>query len=281
MNFTKTDVLILLSMSLAVIGMSFIFPTVGLAGADTGASEVPEYTLDTEPMNLVGEFPDRPGTPSRGTMTLNTSEDLAFSNNQVWLDGGTENGTEMVLLPATSENDTPEMVVNNWENGNATGEERFNVTGEGQQFVLNNFDYEVAFTVTEFDETDGYDNAQYEVEFNVQSQPGDGGWLDRVPLVGGIIGAGEALASIVAWIGSILWWFFATAVDTSSAALVVMFDTVTFFVDLISWLVTTYAAIVSNANAGWVSLFVALPGIILSLEFGKLGLIAVSLLPTT
>ncbi len=280
MNFGKNDVMILLSMSLAVIGMSFVFPAVGLADADTGASEIPEYTLDTEPMDLAGELPESPGTPSRGTMDLDTSEPIEFSNNQVWLDGGTEGGTEMVLLPATSEDDTPELVVNNWESGSVTGEERRNVT-EGGQFVVNNFTYEVTFDVTQFDESNGYDNAQYELEYNVRNQEADSGWLDRVPIVGGIIGAGEALAAIVAWIGSIIWWMFATVIDFTSAALVVLVDTVVFFVSLVTWLVTTYAAIVSNANAGWVSLFVALPGIILSLEFGKLGLIAVSLLPTT
>lgn len=281
MNFGKFDITMILTMSLAVICMSFVFPAVGLADAGTDDSEIPEYTLDTQALDLAGDFPASPGTPSRGTLSLDTSEGASFSNNQVWLDGDTSGGTEMAILPAVSSNDNAELLVTSWDSGNAS-EVRFNITSADDAFAVNQFGYTMAIEVTEFDESGGYDDAYYEIEYEIQDQIASaGGWLDRIPVVGGIVGAGEAAAAVLAWVGSIFWWFFATTIDLISAATVMLYDTASFVIALLSWLVTTYASIVENAGPSWVSLFVALPGIILSLEFGKLGMIAVSLLPTT
>lgn len=281
MNFTKFDVTLLLTMTLAVVCMSFVFPAVGLADAGTDENSVPEYRLDSQALNLAGDFPDAPGTPSTGTLSLDTSKDVAFSDNRVWLDGGTSGGTEVLILPATSSNDSAELLINNWDGGNVTGEERFNITSADDAFAVNNFGYTMTFEVTQFDEQ-SYDNAQYTVEYEIQDQAvSGGGWIDRIPVVGGIVSTGEATAAVLAWFASILWWFFATTIDLISAATVILYDTVTFVVALLSWLVSTYASIVANAGPSWVSLFVALPGIILSLEFGKLAMIGISLLPTT
>lgn len=281
MNFGKFDVTMILTMTLAVVSMSFVFPAIGLADAGTDANNIPEYRLDTEALNLAGEFPRAPGTPSTGNIWLQAN-DTAFSNNQIWLDGGTSGGTEMVLLPAQG-GDPTQLLINNWDSGSVTGEERRNLTDANDTFVINNFSYQMTFRTEEFREpqgngTDGY----YELSYNIRDQPeSGGGWIGRIPVVGGVVGTAEATAAVLGWFGSILWWFFATAIDLVSAAVVVLYDTLTFGAALLDWLVTTYAAIVSNAGPSWVSLFVALPGIILSLEFGKLAMIGVSLLPTT
>lgn len=281
MNFGRFDVTMVLTMSLAVIGMSFVFPAIGLADASTTDNSVPEYQLDEEPLNLAGDFPRAPGTPSSGTLYLNTSR-VTYSNNQVWLDGDTSGGTEVLLFAPVSENDTAEIIVNEWNSGSVQANTTYNITAEGDRFTLDNHSYKMNFEVTTFDEGNFSDGYYYEVEYQAKNQPvTDGGFIKRIPIVGGIVSTGEVLAAVVGWIGSIIWWFAATSIDIISVAVAILFDTVTFAVSLLSWLITTYGSVVSSAGAAWVSLFLALPGIILSLEMGKLAMIGVSLLPTT
>lgn len=269
MNFTKTDMMILLVMTIAVVSISFTMPALGLGGDSVNETEIPEYSVDPNRFDIAGEFPRNPGTPSSGVMWFNNSTPAEFSENQIWLDGGTTDGTEMVIIGSGGE-----LLVNDWSSGNTTTT-TFDITNEGQQFVLNDYGYDVAFEVTDY--TAG---EYYEVEFDVRDQPSDVGWIGRVPVVGGIFSSGEALAQTLAWIGSIGWWAVTVAWELTVNAINVLAGATSFVFETAVWLVTTYTAIVSAAES-WASVFVAIPGLLLTIELGKLVFIAISLLPTT
>ena len=76
MDFTTRDIGILISMSLAVIMISFVFPTIGLAdtGDKAAESEIPEFNISTDRFDFAGDFPDNPGTPSTGALERNEAE---------------------------------------------------------------------------------------------------------------------------------------------------------------------------------------------------------------
>lgn len=270
MNFGKFDVMILLVMTIAIVSISFTMPALGLGGDSVNETEIPEYSIDPNRFDIAGEFPRNPGTPSSGVMWFNNSTPAEFSENQIWLDGDTSNGgTEMVIIDSGGE-----FIVNEWSSGTATPT-TYNLTNEGQRFVYDQNDYEVAFEVTEY--TAG---EYYEVEFNVRDQPSGVGWIGRVPVVGGLFSGGEALAQTLAWIGSIAWWAVTVAWELTVNAINVLAGSTAFVFETATWLITTYTGIVSAAES-WAAVFVAIPGLLLTIELGKLAWIGISLLPTT
>lgn len=277
MNISQRDVMLLLTMSLAVVSISFVFPALGLGGESVQENELPQFDIETDRFDVAGDFPASPGTPSSGTLIYDSEESV--NQNQVWLTGGTDGGGyELVLLPNGTEAD---IRINEW-NGSAF--EGYNQTIVGPNDSTGTVERDAwGITVETTERFDGDEDTSagyYEVEYEIIDEPGDGGSLgERIPIVGSIISGTNALAGMVGWIGSIIYWavqvFFEGILNITGIG----YDISSYFIGLFSWLSSTYFGIVSSAGASWVSVFVALPGILLSVMLGKFAIIGVRLIP--
>lgn len=276
MNFSKWDIGIMIAMSFAVISMSFVFPALGLSGSNVQESEIPSFNITTERFDWTGEFPDRPGTPSSGILRWN-SDITGASDNQIWLDGDTTDGTELVLLNnGTPSNPQPEVLVNNWDGGSAvTDEYIFNDVGDILEH--DNFSYIIQFEYVTNTTNDQGDRI-LEVSYDIEQQPSDTTWYGRIPFLGGVVSAGNQLAGILGWIGTVFWWASATIVTTVLNFLGITFDVITFLLSTFYWIVGTYTSVITGAPS-WVGVFLAIPGLLLSIELGKVTLLIIQVLP--
>jgi len=280
MEFTSFDFKILMAASIAIIAMSYTFPALGLTGnGNVDPSDIPQFNITADQFDTANEFPDRPNSPSQGQLLFN--EELAGeSDNVVWLDGHTNNGTEVVLLNNGDFSDPePQIRVNSWESGSAVNTSIYNFTNVGDIKVHDDYGYEIQFTydaLINLNETD----QTYRVRYDIRSGPSDTNWIRRIPIVGGVFSAGQQLAAIVGWIGSIGWFYVVALIESSTKIVIAILDIVTFLISLLHWLTTTYFAIVANAS-GYAAVFVLIPGIMLFVEFAKLAMIGVGLLPFT
>jgi len=280
MNISQRDVMLLLTMGLAVVSMSFVFPALGLADESVSENEIPEFNVEPDRFEFAGEAPPAPGSPRTDELTWDDSRDDQF--NQVWLEGDTTGGVEVALLPPDGDNATEsdplQITINEWDSGSVSYTERLNFTSEGQERVLINesLGYEMTFESLTVDGDAGV----YEVRYDIRSQVVDSGWLSNVPVLGSAVEAGQATAATLGWFIEIAIWAIQWIFQLIGNAVAVGADVGVYLVTLITWLATTYASIVASANS-WVAVFVALPGILLSAVLAKLVIIAVGLLPTT
>lgn len=281
MNFSRFDMILIVVMSIGIVIMSFVFPALGLIDGDAAKeSEIPEFDMEPNRFDFAGDFPDRPGTPTNGQLTYDSTE-TQFSDNQRWLSGSdTSEGTDLVGTRNSTNNDV-RVTINVWSSGNLSATDELEFSSVGDRGVLTAGEWEVRIEVVSLTADDDADTLEYTVEYEIVEQPtSGGGWLGRVPVVGTVFDAASATAGVLSWIGSIIWWFFLTAWQIALNLLGMLFDAVSFMFGTASWLITTYSAIISGADA-WVSVFVGIPGLLLFLEFAKLAMIAISLLPLT
>lgn len=279
MDITQRDVMLLLTMGVAVVSMSLVFPSLGLADETVSENDIPEFSINESRFQFAGEAPPAPGSPRTDELSYDESRDEQF--NQVWLRGDTSGGVEVALLPPTGDttsSDPLQIVINEWSSGSVTYSERLNFTSEGQQevFVNESIGYEMTFTALNVSDSAGY----YEVRYNIRAQVVDSGWLSGVPVLGTAVEAGQATVAVLGWLIEILIWSIQWLFQLIGNAAAIAADVGIYLVRLITWLATTYAAIVASAGS-WVSVFVALPGILLSAVLAKLVIIGVGLLPTT
>lgn len=282
MNITTRDVAVLIVMSLAIVGMSFVMPAMGLTEANTDESDVPEFTINGSRFDFAGDFPDQPHTPASGDVFFNS--DTFVRENQLWLEGNTKSG---IKISVTSSNNGT-LFVDEWDSGLVVGSDSYDLVREGQTIRHDNFSYEIDFVVTNYtsiqnstpDDPDSVVDA-YRVEYTIINQPTTGGgWLGRITEAGGLFETADALAGMLGWIGTVIWWFFVTIFEIALNLLALLVDSLTFFTDLALWLINTYGEVISSAE-GFAQVFVAIPGIILSSVLAKVVFVALSLLPTT
>jgi len=268
MNFGKFDVMILLTMSLAVISMSFVFPAVGLAG-DTQANEsdIPEMDISADRFDLAGDFPSAPRTPTEGTLQFDPTESAELSDNRVWLEGDTDNGFEMFLSESGGDG---QVTINQWEDGSVVDDVSDTFSSDTDVFglVIPN-EYGVRITAESAEPDD------YQVRYEVTQQP-----EDNEGFIGSLIGTGSDIVSVVGWFVSVFFWFSQWIVSLALNAIGLIFDSLAYLTNLIAWLVTTYTDIIGSANS-WAGVFVAIPGILLGAILAKMAFIGVQLLPTT
>jgi hypothetical protein len=280
MEFTKFDMKIIITMTFAIVVMSLVFPPLGLTSADSvDENEIPKFNMSADRFDFSGEFPDRPNAPSQGNLYFN-EELQGDSDNVLWLDGDTDNGTEVVLLNDGNLSDPePEIRVNNWVSGSVSDTTIHNFTQVGDIQVHDDYGYEVQFTYITLENVNESDQT-INMQYKVRSQPSDQNWVRRIPILGGVVSSGEQLAGMVGWIGSIVWFFVARATETTLNVIAMLLDIVIFMVDTMVFMITTYGDIVTNATQ-YAAIMVLIPGLILSVEFMKLIMIGISLLPTT
>lgn len=283
MNFSKFDIVVLMTMSMAIIIMSFTFPALGVtAESPENASDVPQYNTTANPFDIAGEFPDRPGTPSSGTIQYDEQEGSGITGRSlIWIDRPKSDGTAIEIQNDTFGNGDVQIVVTDF---NETGDnivDRYVISGtEGETILHQNTTWTIEFTVDSV-ENFKQPNMTVTVEFEIlESQSGAGGGLSALPVIGGIFDAVDAVASILSWLGLIIRWFLATLFEITISLILLLVDIMTFAVGLMHWLMSTYFAVIGGATS-WASVILMVPGILLFAEFVKLSMIGISLLPTT
>lgn len=272
MNFGKTDFILLLTMTLAVVSMSFMFPALGLTdSSDTAnASDIPQFNLTSDRFNLAGGFPEAPGTPTQGTLWYVSTDPAATSDNRIWVEGDTSDGVEMFLT-----NDsvgTGKVQVNTWDSGSVTSSTNKTFSSTKDTFTLVSSEgFGFRYEVEELDTNESY----YETSYQITQRPRDTGGF-----VSSLIGTAGDTAQTLVWFGTIFFWASTFIVELGLNALGLIFDVISFFILLLAWLTSTYTSVVSAAT-GFASVFVAIPGMILSIVLAKVVFITVNLLPTT
>lgn len=280
MNFSKGDMFIGMSMSVAVIFMSFTFPALGMTGDSVNESEIPEFNASKGTYQFATERPKYPDRPSKGTLRYVNGSETWEDNRQTYLQRG---GTEYLISFYDSTKQQPNATYQiNLIKFNSSGSWSTSKTiAENESKTLTAIDeaYKVGFNNLNIEQGDP-DNIGT-VDWNVITQPSDTSWVGRLPVVGSIISGADQLAAIVGWIGSVLWHFVYQFIVLSTNVFTVFFNIISYVINFMVWLLSTYGNIVTGAPTAWASVIVAIPGILLSFEFMKLIALGISLLPFT
>lgn len=284
MDFGKFDIVLLTTMSLAIVIMSFAFPALGMTDQtdEVADNDIPEFNISSSEWDISGEFPESPGTPSRGTLVHDEELGNSITGKNVnWLDRPKEDGLSVEVQNVSSDF---QVVVTNWTTESGTSEvdytDKYAITSEGDTVLHDNGTWTIEF---EADSIENYreSNMTAEVSYEVlESGSGSGGGLSAIPVIGGIFDVVDAVASMLAWIGSVIWWGVAFIFEVSITIVLILVSVMVFSVDIMVWLMTTYFNIVSGAGT-FAAVFLMIPGVLLFAEFAKLGMLGIKLLPTT
>lgn len=281
MNFTKFDMVLLFTMSLAVVLMSFTFPALGMTdnSDEVNETDIPELNLSSSSWDIVGEFPDQPGTPTSGELERNDSVQL-IGEQQAWIDRPKSDGTSINI--ASFDTGYHNITVGEFNDSGPDFTDVYDMTHEGQEIRHQNNSWSILFTVEEYDNI-GHANVSSTVHWEIIESPAsdEGGGLSDWPVIGGVWDAGEQLFLALAWLGDIIMWGFGTLIEVSLTIVETLFTAMVYAFDMVKWLSGTYASIVSSAPDGFASAILAVPGALLTLEFLKVTWIGLKLLPST
>lgn len=278
MNFGKFDAIMLMTMLLAVISMSFVFPALGLTDEGTVTeNQVPELDIQSDRFDISGELPGRPRSTDSGVITYRAD---GFDNRDIslYVDGGTVR-VSTSIFGENNGNKTPiNVFLNEYDPNDGltvdSANTSLNQTGEQAELTVSNqTEYTVRYELTEIS-NEGTEDFEAQVSFQVIESPGEDGFL------GTIFGAADAVASTLAWVGTVFYWFSITIFEIAGNALGMLFDVTSYLISLVVFMITSYTSIV-GATQGFASVFVAIPGVILGIMLAKIVVIGVGLLPTT
>jgi hypothetical protein len=279
MNISKFDIAVLFSTSLCVILLSLSAPAFGLTSQNaTNASDVPRFNTSADSFDIAGEFPDTPGTPSSGRLVYNTNGPGGDGINNVWVDGeDTSGGTQIVTGNAGNTSDPEvDVTITEWQNGNIYHQESFILSQVGETAQYQNDSWNILLEYDAF-ETGTADGTKIFTTYEVKQSPDDEGLLSGIPIVGDVA---DLVASGTFFIGEVIFWFAATVFEVTVTLILAIVNFVTFMIDLIGWLTTTYFDIALNAP-GFAGVIVMVPAIMLFAELAKIIAVVISLLPTT
>ena len=276
MEFTSRDIAVLISMTLSVLLITITMSGMGMVNNTANVSDIDKYQLDQTSFDLAGKFPNNPGTPSSGYLYWEESK-AGDSDNQILLSGDFSNGYEVFIDDTGAPNGSIIVNLNRWESSNLTVNEEWTLNNTGEYTSYEDSNYKLVFEYEEI-RNENTSNTEKVVYFDVDKQEGDTTeFIKRIPIVGGVFGAGQELASIVGWIGSIIYWGFAVFFELVISVVAVVINAVGFVIGLFAWLTSNYFAVV-NASTGFAQAFVLIPGILLSIEYLKLGFILTDLI---
>lgn len=269
---------LLTTMSLSIILMSITYPALGLTDQSDvqGESDVPEFNVSSSQWDFAGDFPSSPATVDQGEVHYNETRGPSITGESlVWIEFPKENGTSLEMQNISNQ---LTIRVNQWDTDETTGitsivgQDEYDINREGQriQHANSTSDWTIDFTVTELE------NAQdpsmtATVEYDVIGAPNSA-----------VSGQGffDALTDAVAWLGQIIWWFVATTFEVVITLVFTLFSIMQYTIAMMVWLSTTYASVVSAAG-GFASAILMIPAILLFLEFAKIGMLGIKLLPFT
>lgn len=261
-NFSKNDFKIVLTMSLFLIIISFVFPVLGFTAGSVQTADIPSFNVSENHLNFVQEPPEMPSNPSEGTLTWEDGAQEFEDNRQEWI----EADRFSITFFNQGSTSNPDMQVNlNEFNDTGGGFVDSSIT-ENEYVLLELSNYSISFENMEL----GENNETATVDWEIHDQPEETSWINQIPLVGGLADALATIASIFSWFVSVIFHWVVVGLTAIANLFLSLFNILSFILSFFFWLLTTYADITTGAPTTYVSVFMALPGVLLSYEFAKL-----------
>lgn len=285
MDFTKFDIIVLLTMSLSVIVMSFLFPALGITDQSNEANEsdIPEFNISSSNWDIAGDFPNQPGTPTEGNLIYDETNGPVPGQSIIWIDRPKSSGTSLEIQNLTNTEGEVYVTVIDWDDTSANGRQaldRYSLNNsEGEIIIHDNTTWTIEFdvqSVENYKQPDMGINVRYEI---LESEEDEGG-IAGIPVIGTLYSAGAQLAGMLAYLGSIIMWFTATVIEMGLTTVETTLTVVVYVVGISQWMIGTYSSIVSGAGT-WASVILVAPTVLLMAEFAKLAMLTIKLLPFT
>lgn len=292
MNFTHRDMSILVASFLLIIFVSITFPALGMTDGgeinDTSVSDVPSLELNENRLELMGERPERPRSPTGGELRYNTDRTAGdwqvtlydSDNKEVFLttfvtnDDPTQNNPEIQI----SELEKTEPATTVGEDNITLMESNFT---DRDQLTLETDNYTVGLDLA-YMENWGTDALEYHIIWElIESEQGDSsGFLASIPIVGGIASSASDLASVGVWGVSVVFWFFGWLLELAINAVIILTTAFLYLFDLGMYISNVQLEIVTAAPSSIAAIIMAAYILFLA-EVAKVILILISVLPTT
>lgn len=277
MDITPLDITILVASTVGVILMSFTFPALGLTGEEVTQDDVPQFDIETDRFDMVGDFPTRPAGPDGGTLVQYS--DAGSGQAQDWITGDASDGEVISLL--NDGNDTHpqwEIYIADWDNENTTNEVR-TLINESETKVINEDEWEFVVTLDREYAGNQEDRIVAEATYGIENDPTteDTAWYSGIPVIGDTADGLQWISRMLVYLGSIFQWFVLTLVQFVWNMSFAVIQVVTFVFGLASFLVDTYTSITSSASlASWAQVILMIPGVLFMIEWIKVVVVFVN-----
>jgi len=285
MEFTKWDLQIFLSMTLLLILISFVFPAVGFTNVNVSTDNIPKFNVTQGTLDFVQiNEPLDVNRPTEGTLKYVDNQEVYQDNRRIWLEGNTEDGYEVTLtmFNGTVNDPTATLTLNHYNASGGINSVSTDMENTTEFDSLELDGYVVSFTNVTYSNV-GQANVTMQVDWEVDETPGGASFVSGIPLIGGGL---EAVAKVIggigavfSWIGNIILSVFLNIGITARNVGTVIYNVVTFFTGIGWWFIVRYASVVQAAPASYVQVFLALPSLVWSFEFGKIIIIVREQIP--
>lgn len=256
MNFSLSEILLTLSMVLAVIILSFVGPALGMGGDNVNETDIPKLNITESNYNFIKKPQDpRPQAPTRGVLNHSSDEFDNYQGSIQYELGKDNNGnrTFLVVLPENTTN------ITDVENSSIEDSVTFSSNDTTNRLSANGFTVDV-YSVD-------YKAGVYEYHITQSPDPGF------------FAGVSNALEPYAAWIGNIWYSFYNFLIDDTLNFGNKIFQYIAYFIDLFGWILTTYNGLITGAPSAWVSVFLVIPEIYIIYQFIKVILTILPLIP--
>lgn len=279
MNFGQKDFALLVGSALFLILVSFVFPAIGFASEDINSTEIPSYNLSEGQFSYVTNTPEYPSRATEGTLTYVDNQDVYQDNRRVWLQGNSNDGFEVTLTNnGTIANPNASLYLNQYNSSGFVTSSSTEMTESDNFSKLELSGYIVTFENVRFSNVNNSDMTM-QVDYYVKQTAAGASAVGQIPIIGGVASAtAEAIdhaVSVLGWIGSVIFQPIYNTMVRITNTLIAFYNVLKFFIGLLYWILSTYGSVVAASPANWVGLFLAVPGIVFSLIFSKLIIIAV------
>lgn len=264
MSLTAFDYKIFVSSLIFVILLSFVGPAVGMGGSATNATDIPDFSLNTDRFDFARDLPDYPSEPSSGLLNHSSTRFDNYRGSIQTELGPAANDPGPVYIVAID----PDTVYLSNTNDN-TVNDTVNFTANGQTKSLSAYGYSIDVHAVDISANAG------EFEWVATRRPSD----SSLPLIGGAINTADSVAAGVIWIGSTFVVISMLIVEVFLNIGGLIFDLAVFFVSLLVFIASNYSGIVSNAPSGFAAVITAIPGVVFAIQFGRVGRELMSMLP--
>lgn len=265
-SFTQNDFKIMLVMTLFLVIISFLFPPMGFTSQSVNATDIPDFNTSQNQFDYLNDELEKPGNPSEGTLRYVEGAKEFEDNRVVWLNDDTVSIS--LFNDGTVQDPQPRIGLAKF---NTSTYETSKYINESEFKSIENYSYVVTFenvVITDNNET-------ITVDWHVIEQPENQGLIESIPIIGGLYSSGAALAATLGWFVSIVFVMITNAVLAVTNVFITLFNIMAFTFGFMYWLLGTYASVVTSAPTGYVGVFMAIPGVILSFEFAKITILLV------
>lgn len=262
-EFSQTDFKVLLVMTVFVIFISFVFPPMGFTSENINGTEIPSFNASQGQFSHLEEPSERPGQPNEGTLEWINNSKSYEDNRNVFI-------ADEAAISTYNQGDAqnPDIVVTladyTVQPSNLTTK---SITTD-EYVVIENYSYGISYENLQF----GENNQSYTIDWEVHERPDttdSSGWVDSIPIIGGLVSGASELGGAILWIGQIIFRVVVNVIISVGNVFITLFNVITFLLSFFYWILSTYGAVIASSPNAWATVFMAIPGLALSFEFAK------------